>query len=117
MPNQLGNHSLSTQGAAAIAGHFLGEASYSTLEYYSAARSRTAAATFVLAMFAKAVSSVNLARGVDRDELFERYDVKLWSFNDNVALFALATAPSVAILAVLYASFRGVETIRSAFGL
>ena len=118
MPNRHVPHNLPTQGATAISGYrFLGEARYATLEYYSTARSRSAAATFVLAMFAKAVSAVNLAKGVDRDELFERYDVKLWSFNDNVALFALATIPSIAILGALYASFRGVEAVRSAFGM
>jgi len=93
---------------------YLGEARYATLEYYNPARTRTRTATFVLNLFATAVSSVVLTRGVDREELFERYDVKLWSFNDHIALFTLAIAPSVAALAALYAAFRSVQGIRSA---
>jgi hypothetical protein len=102
-------------GATTIPGYrYMGEARYATLEYYNSGRTRTKTATFVLNLFAKVVSSVVLTKGVDRDELFERYDVKLWSFNDHVVLFALATVPSVAILAGIYASVRGIEAIRSA---
>ena len=118
MLNHLVAHALPLLGAAVIPAHqYLGEARYATLEYYNPARTRTKAATFVIDLFATLVSSVILTRGVDRDELFERYDVKLWSFNDHVTLFALATIPSVAILAALYASFRAVEAIRLAFSL
>ncbi len=118
MFHQLVSHTLPLLGAAvAPAYRSLGEARYATLEYYNPARARTRSATFVLNLFAATVSSIVLTRGVDRDELFERYDVKLWSFNDHVALFALATAPSVAALAVLYAAFRGVQGIRSALSL
>ena len=118
MPKQLSPNSLPMQGAAVLPGYrYMGEARYATLEYYNATRTRTKAATFVLDMFATIVSSVALTRGVDRDELFERYDVKLWSFNDHVALFAMATAPSVAILTGIYAAFRAVEIVRSALSL
>lgn len=111
----LATHGLPLLGAAVIPAYrYAGEARYATLEYYNAARTRTRTATFVLNLFAKTVSSVILARGVDHEELFERYDVKLWSFDDNVAVFALATAPSVVALAALYAAFRGVEKIHSA---
>jgi hypothetical protein len=112
------SHALPLLGAAiAPAYRYLGEARYASLEYYNPARSRTRTATFVLNLFAAVVSSVVLTKGVDREELFERYDVKLWSFDDRVALFALATAPSVAALAALYAAFRGVQFIRSTLAL
>jgi len=112
------SHALPLLGAAiAPAYRSVSDTRYATLEYYNPARDRTRTATFVLNLFAAAVSSVVLTKGVDREELFERYDVKLWSFNDHVALFALATAPSVAALAVLYAAFRGVQGIRSVLSL
>ena len=118
MANQLAPQSLPMQGSAAMSGfRYIGEARYATLEYYNAARTRTKAATFTLNLLATVVSSVVLTKGVDREELFERYDIKLWSFNDKVALFAAATIPSVAILAGIYAAFRGVETIRAALAL
>jgi hypothetical protein len=103
--------------AVAPSYRYLAEARYATLEYYNPARTRTKTATFVLNLFAAVVSSVVLTRGIDHDELFERYDVKLWSFDDRVALFTIATAPSVVALAVLYAAFRGVQGIRSALSL
>lgn len=114
----LATHALPLLGAAVMPAYrYLGEAQYATLEYYNAARTRSRSATFALNLFATVVSSVILTKGVDRDELFERYDIKLWSFNDHVALFAIATIPSVAILATLYAAFRSVEGIRSALSL
>lgn len=118
MPKQFAPNTLPMQGAAVMPGfRYMGEARYATLEYYNVARGRTRSATFVLDLFATVVSSVALTRGVDRTELFESYDVKLWSYNDHVALFALATAPSVAILTGLYAAFRGVEMFRAALSL
>jgi len=115
MSNHIVAHALPLLGAAiAPAYRSLAEARYTTLEYYNPARTRTRTATFVLNLFAAAASSVTLAKGVDRAELFERYDIKLWSFDDRVALFALATAPSVAALAVIYAAFRGFHTLHSA---
>lgn len=118
MLNHLIPQTLPLLGAAVMPAYrYLGEAQYATLEYYNVARTRTRSAAFVLNLFAKAVASMSLTKGIDRDELFERYDVKLWSFNDHVTLFAMATIPSVAVLAVLYAAFRSVEGIRSALSL
>jgi len=118
MLNHLVFHAIPLLGAAVMPAYrYLGEARYATLEYYNPARTRTRTASFVLNLFATTVSSVVLTKGVDREELFERYDVKLWSFDDRVALFALATAPSVLALAVLYAAFRGVQGLRSALSL
>ena len=118
MLNHLITHGLPLLGAAVIPAYrYLGEARYATLEYYNPARSRSKSATLVLDVFATVVSSVILTKGVDRDELFERYDVKLWSFDDHVALFAIATIPSVVALAALYGSFRCVEALRSALSL
>jgi hypothetical protein len=111
----LATHALPLLGAAVMPAYrYLGEAQYATLEYYNPARTRTRTATFALNLFAGMVSSVTLARGLDREELFERYDIKLWSFDDHVALFVLATLPSVAALAALYVTFRGVEKIHAA---
>ena len=118
MLSHLVTHALPLLGAAVMPAYrYLGEAQYATLEYYNAARTRTRPATFLLNLFAATVASLALTKGVDREELFERYDVKLWSFNDHVALFALATVPSIIILAVLYAAFRSVEGIRTALSL
>ena len=118
MLTHLVKHALPLLGAAVMPAYrYLGEAQYATLEYYNVARTRSRTATFTLNLFATVVSSIILTRGIDRDELFEQYDVKLWSFNDHVALFAIATIPSVAVLAVLYGAFRGVEGIRSALSL
>lgn len=118
MLNHLVTHALPLLGAAVMPAYrYLGEAQYATLEYYNTARTRTRTATAVLNLFATVVSSVILTKGVDREELFERYDVKLWSFDDHVALFALATLPSVVLLAILYAAFRSVEGVRSALSL
>ena len=118
MPNQLGPNALPTRGAVALPVHrYMGEARYATLEYYNVGRTRTRTATLVLNLFASVASSVALTRGVDRTDLFESYDIKLWSYNDHVALFALATAPSVAILTGIYVAFRGVEILRSALSL
>ena len=118
MLNHLTIHALPLLGAAVMPAYrYFGEAQYATLEYYNVARPRTRPATFVLNLFAKSVASVALTKAIDRDELFERYDIKLWSFNDHVVLFALATIPSVAVLALLYAAFRSVEGLRSALAL
>jgi len=112
------SHGLPLLSAATIpAFRYLGESRYATLEYYNPGRTRTKSATLALNLFSAVVSSVILTRGVDREELFERYDVKLWSYNDHVALFVIATIPSVAVLALLFAAFRGVQGIRSAFSL
>ncbi len=118
MLNHFVAHALPLLGASVMPAYrSLSEARYTTLEYYNPARTRTRAATFVLNLFSAVVSSIVLTKGVDRDELFERYDIKLWSFDDRVVLFALATAPSVAVLASLYAAFRGVQGVRSALSL
>jgi hypothetical protein len=111
-------HGLPLLGAATIpAFRYLGESRYAKLEYYNPGRTRSHTANAVLNLLCSAVFAVMLTRGVDREELFERYDVKLWSYNDHIAFFLLATLPSVIALALLFAAYRGAEAVRSAFSL
>ena len=118
MLNHLVTQALPLLGATVMPAYrYLGEAQYATLEYYNAARARTKSAEVVLNLLAAVTCSVALTKGIDREELFERYDIKLWSFNDHVALFALATIPSIAVLAALYVTFRSIEKVHSALSL
>lgn len=86
-------------------------------EYYHLGRVRTQSADAVLGFFASAVSSLMVTKRVSRDELFDRYDVKLWSYNDSLVRFTLATAPTVGALAAIFAAYRVVESVRSALSL
>ncbi len=107
----LAAHSLPLLGAATVpAFRYLTETrAAATLEYYDAARTRSAAATLVLNLIAGIVSSVTLARGLDRAELFERYDVKLWSYDDRLSIFCLTTIPPVAVMAAIFGTHRALE--------
>jgi hypothetical protein len=41
--------------------------------------------------------------------------VKLWSYDDNLVRFTLSTLPSLAAMACVFAAYRAVELLRSAF--
>jgi len=111
MLNHLAAHTLPLLGAATVpAFRYLTETrAAATLEYYDATRTRSAAATFVLNLLSRVVSSVTLARGLDHAELFERYDVKLWSYDDRLSIFCLTTIPPVAVMAAVFGAHRALE--------
>ena len=90
---------------------------YSGHEYYHLGRIRTETADSVLETLSAVVSAVMVTKKITRNDLFDRYDVKLWSYNDNLALFTLTTLPSVAALACLFAAYRLVEVLRTALSL
>lgn len=90
---------------------FAGETAHTAHEYYHLGRVRSGAAETVLFALSSFVSSVMIAKGTKRDELFEKYDLKLWSYDDNLAKFTLSTLPSAAALGVLYAAHKAVKTI------
>jgi hypothetical protein len=91
---------------------FFADSTRTSHEYYSLGRTRTQTADTALSLLATAVSSVMVARGVKRDELFEKYDVKLWSYNDNLALFAASTIPAVLAMAGIFLAYRALEGFR-----
>lgn len=108
MYNESAVHSSSTYiGQTRVSGH----------EYYHLGRVRTKAADTVLDALASVVASLMVTKRVSRDELFDRYDVKLWSYNDSLVRFTLATIPTVAAMAAIFAAYRGVESVRSALSL
>lgn len=84
---------------------------------YHPSRKRSPAATTVLKAFCTVVCAVMVTSGIDRDMLFEKYDLRLWSYDDQLVLFTVFTIPSVAVLAAIYVTFRGVQGLRLAFGL
>lgn len=90
---------------------FATESAHTSHEYYHLGRVRSGAAETVLFAISSFVSSVMIARGVNRDELFEKYDLKLWSYDDNLARFTLSTLPSAAALGLLYAAHKAVRTV------
>jgi hypothetical protein len=92
---------------------FAGESAHTAHEYYQVARSRTGTAETVLFAVSAFVSSVMIAKGIKRDELFQKYDLKLWSYDDNLARFALSILPSAAALGVLYAAHKAVRGVHS----
>jgi hypothetical protein len=94
---------------------FAGETTHAVHEYYHVGRVRSAAAEKVLLGVSFFVSSVMIARGVKRDELFEKYDLKLWSFDDNLTKFAISTIPSAAALGVLFVGYKLVAGLRNGF--
>jgi hypothetical protein len=85
---------------------------YSGHEYYHLGRIRTKTADALLETVASVVAAVMVTKKITRNELFDRYDVKLWSYDDNLFRFAL---PSIAAMACLFAAYRAVEILRSAF--
>jgi hypothetical protein len=113
MLNHLAAHTLPLLGAATVpAFRYLTETRVaSTLEFYDSTRTRSAAATAVLNLLSGIVASVMLSRGVDREELFERYDVKLWSYDDRLSLFCLTTVPPIAVMAVVFGTHRVLESV------
>jgi hypothetical protein len=84
---------------------------------YHPSRKRSPIATAVIKAFCAVVCALMVTSGIDRNELFEKYDLKLWSYEDQLTLFTLATIPSVAALAAIYVSFRGIQGLRLAFHL
>ncbi len=88
---------------------------YSGHEYYHLGRIRTKTADALLETVASLVAAVMVTKKITRNELFDRYDVKLWSYDDNLVRFALSTLPSIAAMACLFAAYRAVELLRSAF--
>jgi hypothetical protein len=92
---------------------FAGESAQTAHEYYHIGRTRSGTAENVLLAVSSFVSSVMIAKGIKRDELFEKYDLKLWSYDDNLAKFALSTLPSAAILGVLYAAHKVVGVLHN----
>jgi hypothetical protein len=96
---------------------FSGETAGAAHEYYHLTRSRSGAAELVLSAMSSFVSSVMIVKGVRRDELFEKYDLKLWSYDDNLAWFTLSTLPSAAALTLLYAAYRIVQGLRGGLSL
>ena len=92
---------------------FAGESAHTAHEYYHIGRVRTGAAESMLLAVSSFVSSVMIAKGIKRDELFEKYDLKLWSYDDNLAKFAVATLPSAAVLGVLYAAHKAVGVLHN----
>ena len=107
--------------------HFTGATSLAGFQYlsprtaaratYHPSRKRSPFATAVIKAFCAIVCAVMVTTGVDRNELFEKYDLKLWSYEDHLTLFTLATIPSVVALAAIYVSFRGIQGIRLALSL
>ncbi len=92
---------------------FAGESAHTAHEYYHIGRVRSGAAESVLLAVSSFVSSVMIARGIKRDELFEKYDLKLWSYDDNLAKFAISTLPSAAILGVLFVAHKAVSVLHN----
>ena len=90
---------------------FAGESAHTAHEYYHIGRVRSQSAESVLLAVSAFVSSVMIARGIKRDELFEKYDLKLWSYDDNLAKFAISTLPSAAILGVLFVAYKAVKVL------
>jgi len=93
----------------------INETAYSGHEYYHLGRIRSKAADAVLESVASIVAAVMVTKKITRNELFDRYDVKLLSYDDNLVRFALSTLPSIAALACLFAAYRAVEFLRSSF--
>ena len=103
--------------ATAAAGIPYGSSTPVARASYGPYRDRTPAATAVLNGFSSIVSKLMVTDGIDREDLFEKYDYKLFSYNDRLALFTLSTVPSVVVLAVIFVGFRGVQGIRRALSL
>jgi len=82
---------------------------------YHRSRKRSQLANAALAALCVAVSSVMVTGEVDRTELFEMYDYRLWSYEDRLTLFIIATIPSVTALAAICITHRGIRGLRSAF--
>lgn len=93
---------------------FAEESAHTAHEYYHLGRVRSGSAETVLFALSSFVSSVMIAKGVKRDELFEKYDLKLWSYDDNLAKFAISTLPSAAALGALYVAHKAVDSIHDA---
>jgi len=98
------SHGTTFAGASAQAAH----------EYYHHARARSGAAELVLSAVSGFVSSVMIVKSIKHDEIFEKYDLKLWSYDDNLAWFTLTTLPSAAALSMLYVAHRAVRGLHSA---
>lgn len=90
---------------------FAGESAHTAHEYYHLGRVRSGTAETLLFALSSFVSSVMIAKGLKQDELFEKYDLKLWSYDDNLARFTLSTLPSAAALGVLYAAHKAVSSL------
>ncbi len=80
-----------------------------TVTHYQFSRKRSPAATAVISAFSTVASAVALSKSVDRDELFERYDHKLWTYDDQLALFTVTTIPSILALVAIYVAFCGIR--------
>ena len=92
---------------------FADESAHTAHEYYHLGRVRSGAAETVLFAISSFVSSVMIAKGIKRDELFEKYDLKLWSYDDNLTKFTLSTLPSAAALGVLYVAHKAVRGVHN----
>jgi hypothetical protein len=119
MLNNFTVNGLGTQftGATTVSGiQYLSPRSAARATYHPS-RKRSPFATAIIKGFCAVVSAFMVTSGVDRNELFEKYDLKLWSYEDHLTLFTLATVPSVIALAAIYVSFRGIQGLRLALSL
>jgi hypothetical protein len=117
MLNQIATSGTHFPGATSIPGVQYLTARPAARPTYHPSRKRSPFATAVIKGFCAVVSSVMVTGNIDRNELFEKYDLKLWSYEDQLTLFTIATIPSVVALAAIYVAFRGIQGFRLAFFL
>jgi len=117
MLNHLVPNGTQFTGATSIPGFQYVSARPALRATYHPSRKRSPLATAALKALCAVVSELMVTSGIDRNDLFEKYDLKLWSYEDQLTLFALATIPSVVALAAIYVSFRGIQGFRLALHL